>query len=386
MPKGIEIRKGTIRIWFHWEGKRCREQLNISPNPANTRYAERLRAEIITKIKLGVFRYTEYFPDSPRAGHAPASRIEFKEYAATYLHLRSDLAKSTLKSYQAALTGFWYPSIGKRPLVDIDFTEIATALAKRKWVSNKTRNNYLIIARQIFDAAFVDGIIQRSPMDRVRNAKVQRPEPDPLTIPEIDQVITAINERYDEQVTTYFEFAFFTGLRTSELIALEWGDVDFQRRQVRVHQAKVEGEIKNTKTSRIRHVDLNTRALAALIRQKEHTFLAGKQVFHNPVTGNPWADDYRQRISYWHPTLKSLGMRARDAYQTRHTYATLLLMAGTNPAYVAQQLGHTTMKMTLERYARWLPHADNGAEIAKFERHFIEKNAPKVSQKHKTGT
>ena len=81
----------------------------------------------------------------------------------------------------------------------------------------------------------------------------------------------------------------------------------------------------------------------------------------------------------------TLGLRVRDAYQTRHTYATLLLMSGANPAYVAQQLGHTTMKITLERYARWLPRADNGAEIAKFEARLSSENVPKVSRKNKAG-
>jgi len=135
----------------------------------------------------------------------------------------------------------------------------------------------------------------------------------------------------------------------------------------------------------LRHVDLNTRTKAALMSQKHLTFLAGGHVFLNPVTGAPWADDYRQRINYWHPTLKALGLRARDAYQTRHTYATLLLMSGANPAYVAQQLGHTTMKITLERYARWVPRADNGAEIAKFEARLSSENVPKVSRKNKAG-
>ena len=43
------------------------------------------------------------------------------------------------------------------------------------------------------------------------------------------------------------------------------------------------------------------------------------------------------------------------------------------------------MKITLERYARWLPRADNGAEIAKFEARLSLENVPKVSRKNKAG-
>lgn len=385
MPKGVEIRDGKIRLWFMWNKERCREILPLAPTSANLRHAERQRKEIVDKIRLGSFRYSEYFPDSPRCGADKFVPVTFRDYAHRYLNLRTDLAKSTLKSYRAALNSFWLPALGKMVLAEIVFTDVSTALAGRTWKSNKTRNNYLIVLRRVLDAAFVDGIIDRNPADRVRNAKVQQQEPDPLLLEEVELILGMMRDRYHEHVVNYFEFAVFSGLRTSELIALEWGDVDFRRNQVFVRRAFVEGEVKTTKTSRIRHVDLNSRAKAALMRQKHLTFLVGGHVFLNPVTGAPWADDYRQRINYWHPTLKALGLRARDAYQTRHTYATLLLMSGANPAYVAQQLGHTTMKITLERYARWLPRADNGAEIAKFEARLSSENVPKVSRKNKAG-
>lgn len=385
MPKGVEVREGKIRIWFMWNGARCREILPVSNSPVNLRYAERLRSEIVAKIRLGAFKYGDYFPDSPRAGTKSGGPPLFRDYALRYISLRTDLAKSTLKSYRAALSGFWLPTIGNKILTAIIYTDILEALSGRKWKSNKTRNNYLIVARTVFDSAYRDRLVDNNPVLPVKNGKFQPPEPDPLVLMEIDLVLATMRDRYSEQVCNYFEFAFFSGLRTSELIALHWDDIDFRRNQVCVRKAFVEGEVKPTKTNRIRYVDLNSRSRSALMRQKQHTYLADAHVFLNPLTGKAWADDYRQRINYWHPTLKALGLRARDAYQTRHTYATLLLMSGANPAYVAQQLGHTTMKITLERYARWMPRADNGAEIAKFEARLSSENVPIVSRKNKAG-
>jgi len=53
-------------------------------------------------------------------------------------------------------------------------------------------------------------------------------------------------------------------------------------------------------------------------------------------------------------------MRWRPAYNTRHTFATAALMTGAvPPAYIAAQLGHS-VKMLLEKYARWLPVNDKG--------------------------
>jgi integrase len=61
---------------------------------------------------------------------------------------------------------------------------------------------------------------------------------------------------------------------------------------------------------------------------------------------------------YWNPALKALGFKGRDAYQTRHTYATILLSAGIDINFIRSQLGHTTIKTTLDNYARFLPEAN----------------------------
>ena len=43
-------------------------------------------------------------------------------------------------------------------------------------------------------------------------------------------------------------------------------------------------------------------------------------------------------------------------YQTRHTFATLMLGAGESPAPVAQQLGHTSAEMVFRRYSKFIPN------------------------------
>ncbi len=60
-----------------------------------------------------------------------------------------------------------------------------------------------------------------------------------------------------------------------------------------------------------------------------------------------------------------MGIRRRRAYNTRHTYATVVLMAGVNLAYIARQLGHKDTSMLLKHYARWIDGADKGSEAAK---------------------
>jgi integrase len=63
-------------------------------------------------------------------------------------------------------------------------------------------------------------------------------------------------------------------------------------------------------------------------------------------------------------------MRERNFYQTRHTYATLNLMAGANPMWVATQLGHANMQMLLKVYAKWIDGADKSNERGKIDEMF----------------
>lgn len=102
---------------------------------------------------------------------------------------------------------------------------------------------------------------------------------------------------------------------------------------------------------------LNERALEALRRQQRLTRLhPDGRVFNDPVTEKPWAYEQNARKTYWVPALKALGIRYRRPYNTRHTYATLGLMAGARPAFMASQLGHG-LDVFFKHYARWINEA-----------------------------
>ncbi|MBT9614459.1 MAG: tyrosine-type recombinase/integrase [Burkholderiales bacterium] len=146
-----------------------------------------------------------------------------------------------------------------------------------------------------------------------------------------------------------------------------------------------------------REIELNSRALGVLERQLKLTFAEDDEeafIFISPITNKPFLDDQTPRKSYWYPTLDALKIRRRPAYNTRHTYATLSLMAGANPMWVARQLGHTSMKMLLEVYAKWIDDSDDSRERNKMDLLFANAPSPpqnEVSQEgklneNKTGT
>ena len=193
---------------------------------------------------------------------------------------------------------------------------------------------------------------------------MQKEPPDPFTLEEAEAILGYLKN--EPVFHNYFELAFFSGMRTSELIALTWQDIDFQRQCVRVNKASVAGKLKSTKTHSYRDIELNSRALEALRRQWQRTGLASGYVFINPKTGSPFEND---KVPWrpWQHAIKIAGVRYRKPYNTRHTFATLNLMAGANPMWVARQMGHSTMKMLLENYSRWIDLADKQREKSKIE-------------------
>ena len=124
---------------------------------------------------------------------------------------------------------------------------------------------------------------------------------------------------------------------------------------------------------------MNSRALAALQRQKNWTFLTGGRVFHDPHTNKPWAYEQNYRKAFWTPTLKLLGIRYRRPYNTRATYATVGLMSGVNPAYMAAQLDHG-LDVFFKDYAKWINTRQDDTEMEKIEGK-VGQNIPELSLK-----
>ena len=56
----------------------------------------------------------------------------------------------------------------------------------------------------------------------------------------------------------------------------------------------------------------------------------------------------------WNAAVKRAGIRRRNRYHTRHTFACWLLTAGANPAFIASQMGHETAQMVYEIYGMWI--------------------------------
>jgi integrase len=371
---GVEVRENSLRIQFVLDGRTVRRTLVVadepmSPTPSNIKYARRLVAEIRDKIRLGNFSIAEYFPATGNVGHPTTLGDQLDTWLDSKRLEASTRAgyESAIKFWKGAAVGKQAIAMGEKALRALKPSDIMTVLAARSELTGKTVNNYVSVLREALDLAVIDKVLTGNPADSIARAKYQKPLPDPFTREEVERIIAHMAQHYPDQVVNYVEFKFFTGLRTSESFGLRWRNVDLPSKQILVTQAIVRGiEKDNTKTNTARHVALNSRSLTALQRQRKHTQVAGAHVFLDPRYGTAWLEERAFRRSFWEPTLKHLAIRYRPPYNTRHSYATMMLMAGMWPAFCARQLGHS-VEMFLRTYSKWLDGDQNALEMNRLE-------------------
>ncbi len=363
--EGVEVRGDTVRIHFTWEGRRYRENFAYKATQTNINRASRAAGDIKAAIKAGIFDdevFRQHFPRSPRVAQTGNS---FFEMAQLWLD-GVMVSAATRDNYRKDINRYWISPLGARAMRSIRYSELRAMVNSIPWASAKTRNNALICLRGPFKMAYDDELIERNPADRIRNQKHQQQPVDPFSQAEAETIIKYLA---DQHLGPYFEFMFWTGLRPSEALALHWSDVDFASGYVRIEKAQSKGRLNaKTKTAKVRDVLLNERALAALQRAKAQSFLAGKHVFVTEQ-GEGYVTEKSQRITFT-KALKKLGVRHRPQYNCRHTYATILLMAGVNPAFVASQLGNSII-MTLTRYAKWISGAADQIEMNKLKERMV---------------
>ncbi|MEX0447999.1 DUF3596 domain-containing protein [Xenorhabdus sp. SGI246] len=366
LPRGVTVRQhktgSTLVITFTYRGVLCREPLSrLEVNNKNIKYADRLLGEIQNNIEKGTFSYAKYFPNSNKLsifGNADKSRT-IADYLDEYLKICStrNLSPSTIGGYKKCKNAL--SDLHRMPVVDLTPAILKNWIQKQTTVL-KTIRNQLSFLRSAIDEAVTDGLVSVNPVSLVTASRYQteRTEEDkeyiidPLSPDEVTALLSAAGNKQWENL---FRFAINTGLRSSELCALRWSDIDFIGKTAHITAASVVGVIKGTKTKAgKRKVELNDQAMLALSSQKSFTFLKDREIFEDPKTNEPWAGADAIRKKAWVPTLKKAGIRYRNPYQTRHTFATKHISQGANLFWLASQMGHKGPEMLFRHYGTYL--------------------------------
>lgn len=386
LPAGVELVGRSIRIRFSWNKKRCCETLPYPQTPKGIAAAASLRAQVKQLDKLGALtpqKYAEIFPGT-RSTEVQSVPIFF-DYAQDWLD-SLQIVESTRKNYRSTLQNYWVPYLADKPIDKITPVILRKVVNDIQWTSPVRRKNAIRLMTTIFTQAVRDELIIRNPAASIPPTRVPKRDLDPFSRAEADLMIAKLYELTSglQQIyAVFFEFSFYTGMRPGEAMALRWAEVDMRKKTARVCRIRIYGKIQErTKTKTSREVLLNDRAIKALEKARPLTAARSDYVFAPEGSGDRSELFIRSETGpkrYWLSALRKLGVRHRRMYDTRHTYATMCLMSGMNPAFIAAQLGHS-VQMLLSTYAKWISSPSDWAELEKLDK--VESGTKTVRANH----
>jgi integrase len=160
-----------------------------------------------------------------------------------------------------------------------------------------------------------------------------------------------------------------TGLRQSELFALQWSDIDFAQETMSVTRSIVNGVVGCCKTESSRKpVPLHSAVCEALLQWRrislykksdDWVFASRRQRGRRPYWGQAILRRYIQ------PIANSLGIQKKIGWHTlRHTYSTLLRCVGAEFKVMQELLRHSSLRSTLDVYTQAISPAKHAAQAA----------------------
>jgi integrase len=360
---GVRVREkppgsGIYWIFINHKGKRKSKKIGSNESLANE-VAEKIKARLVLG-ELDIEKVEEPCPI-------------FKDYCTLWLesYIKSLRAWSTYDRYRGLLTKHVYPSLGSKPIDQIKRSDVKSLILKlhKKGLSQSSLELVRDVISGPMGYAMDEEIIAANPVAGIfKHLKLERDRKlvkDPLAYDEVDLFLECCQKHFADYYK-FFLCAFRTGMRLGELLALEWGDIDFNQKFIQVQRSYKRGRIGKTKTGKFRRVDMSDQLIAAFkslqIKRKKEALRLGlgeptEIIFHQD--GNHMEQNFVNKM--FKRILKKAGIRELNFHYIRHTYASLLLSNGESPVYVKEQLGHSKIGTTVDIYGHLIPSSNRGA-------------------------
>jgi integrase len=278
--------------------------------------------------------------------------MTFDHYANLYLKFKkNDLKNSTFEKYQSIIELRLFPLFKNIPVKDIKTSDIKSWLLDIEDVGGKSKRTYLSVIKGIFDEALYDDVIEKNPVTRIRPPKFTQPPIHPFTSEEVKDILD-LSERGMNNFKNYLKIAFFTGMRSGEIIGLKKEDIDLKNKILKVRRTRSRFGETTPKRESIRDIPILDSLLPfieELYNLHDHDYLFKTQY------NQPYRDTNVFVDRYWKPALEELKIDYRRPYNTRHTYATNMLYRNlVTPVELAQLLGHVSTEMVFNVYVAYL--------------------------------
>lgn len=362
-----------VRYWQ--EGREIKETVGPS---------KRMAEEVLLKRKIALreqkFDLQVDKRKRPFAAH-------FRQWLETYA--KPETKASTYAFYATAYRQHLLPFFGEQDIRAITREAIKRFLAEKRaaGLSRSSLKGYLAPLSEMFNHAIEDGVLERNPcFHLLRVSRTERGTHEQQADFLMRDELTRLLDTCRQQFLQYYPLVLLlarTGLRVGEAVALQWGDVDFHGRFLTIRHNYVDGMLTTPKSNKSRRVDMSqqlTETLRALLTdRKTETLRKGWTAMPPTVIVSQAGtildpDNFRKRA--WAQLLAKSGLRAIGLHALRHTFASLLIQQGAPLAYVQAQMGHSSIRVTVDTYGHLIP-GGNRAEVDKLD----DDRAPQLSAK-----
>jgi integrase len=327
------------------------------------RLAEDWLRNTLDEIRFGV-GYATSRPLEDRLGEPFAAQRDtasanvrsgatFADAAAEYLRFAEQdrgCKPSTVRGYRSAIQAHLLPVFGSLALEDVTVQEIERwrsgmlGARQQRELSNKTKNNLLVLMHAIFRRAVKLYGLPVNPVANIDRFRVRSSGDIQVFSPE--EIWALVRAAASELDAAIFLTAAFTGLRRGELLALRWRDVDFAGSTIRVRASYAAGQITMPKSGKVRAVPMASDVASALARLGRRELYTGEDEFvfageHGlPLDGDALSSRYQR-------ALEVAGLRRLRFHDLRHTFGTRMI-AKADIRRVQEWMGHADIQTTMK--------------------------------------
>jgi integrase len=322
---------------------------------------------------------------------AVAENRTFKEYGEWWLDncAKGAIKASTYQEYEAVLRNHVYPTLGTVPFTEIRRPQIRELIGAKKaeGYDQSTIRNMMAPVRGMFFQAMEDGITEKNPASRI--GKLNKRDKDKpvkkinaLTREEVQTLLKAAQEKKYGAFYPLLLCACRTGARMGELIAVKGIDVDFKGGFIHVQRNLSRGKLSVPKNGKDRKVDMSAmlaHTLDELLAKRRADALREEMkkpaeerrdaatvvnavmdgwLFQTPAATQLDPSNLRK---VFHRILVDAGLRRVRFHDLRHTFASLLLQNGESLTYVKEQMGHSSIQVTVDIYGHLVPGGNRQA-------------------------
>ncbi len=257
-----------------------------------------------------------------------------------YLELDLNYANNTILSYNNDLTKF-VKYFSNKDLLQLDVKDIEKYINTLKELAPSSISHNISTIRAFYNYYLKLDKIKSNPSDSIKQPKLGRHLPEYLTLEEIEKLLDIkIDTPFDARNKALLELMYATGLRISEVITLEFKNIDTEECIVRVIG----------KGSKERIVPINDYALNALndYITNYRPALIKKEINNYIFLNNHGTLLTRQAVFkiIKKECLKKGINKNISPHTIRHTFATHLLENGADLRVIQELLGHSDISTT----------------------------------------